>query len=698
MCSVVGCDSGRRSAERFKIPEDPERRLEWVQFLFEVNGQQLKEAHWTDITICGEHFTKDCFVNPTPATGTVQLKCSAVPSLNIKTEPDEPEPDQPVQSLQCVEPVESKDAACQCDDLLIYYSTTSLSGKSIHTLTESLFSVSDSSDVSNAISLGSDLKKEKDGHILMKGKYVVNENCLLQLFRHKCPTCDVKLLAEKITCGMLIILNQQCPQCDYRYQWKSQVNANIPAAVEKHLKRGTGVTSETQQETAAEDDPSSRFSSEIISLSDEESDPSEEGEEDDKGGASSDGEWNLTEEILLAEELTKESEDESEGEGEEEEDFDSQSGLKISELCTDCGSFYTLKPHTCEYKVKPFSCSICGKRCVTEISLKIHSRIHDETYEHPCKYCYVTFKTRVDKLKHEQTHQDSPSPYKCPDCPKMFSSIKERNVHLSRHRTPDGVKCGVCGIEFSDLHHLRRHSVVHTGLKPYKCSVCQRSFNQSSNLKSHMRMHTGERPFQCQHCDKCFNHNVSLKSHVQRYHTENVGLDRNKGKRQKLECDSGVAKGNGNKEDSDYEFDSDEEEQSTEEAEQKKSKKRRTGRPRGRPKRNAAGDDVLSGGKNGSNNKTTKPKVQKSKKTVSSDEESENEQTDSDASFDTAEEVEETGGGTLKKSKGGSRGQKNDSDIDFDPDKETKKRKNSSQSSGRSSGKLRGRAKKNLEV
>lgn len=158
---------------------------------------------------------------------------------------------------------------------------------------------------------------------------------------------------------------------------------------------------------------------------------------------------------------------------------------------------------------------MCGTRWVSEISLKNHRKTHHKTYEHPCKYCYAAFRRKGDKLKHEQTHQGSENPYKCPDCPKMFASSKERVAHLSQHRIPKAIPCGVCGMKFRDLHHLRRHSVVHTGLKPYKCTVCQWGFNQASNLKSHMRVHTGEKPFQCQHGYKCFNHNVSLKNHVQ---------------------------------------------------------------------------------------------------------------------------------------------------------------------------------------
>lgn len=86
MCSVVRCKSWRRTAQCFILPEDPEKRLQWVQFLFEVNGQRLRESLWTDIRVCSEHFTRDCFV--TPAADSAQLKYDAVPTV---FKPDEPE-------------------------------------------------------------------------------------------------------------------------------------------------------------------------------------------------------------------------------------------------------------------------------------------------------------------------------------------------------------------------------------------------------------------------------------------------------------------------------------------------------------------------------------------------------------------------------------------------------------------------------
>ncbi|XP_075954713.1 uncharacterized protein LOC142956841 isoform X1 [Anarhichas minor] len=858
MCSVLGCDSGRRGAQRFKLPQDPERRLEWVQFILEVNGQRLKESSWTDITVCNEHFTDDCFEHVTPVTGVlwVRLKPDAVPSVCVKSEPGEhlesPQSVEPVetteaasqcddlnsptssensrhtlrglnasdavmfgsdqvqqntmhidlnkekaallqikgkhvvnesclfqlfrrtcpscgcklqmekvtcgllmilnqQCLQCdyrnqwksqvdasvptaedqhlteveevtpesqQEPLETTDSAHQCDDL---NSPTSSEKSDIHTLTgpqaspvSSVVSVPNSPDASDAVMFGSDqvqqntmhidLNKEKAALLQIKGKHVVNESCLFQLFRRTCPSCGCKLQMEKVTCGLLMILNQQCLQCDYRHQWKSQVDASVPTAEDQHLTEVEEVTPESQQEVSTGDNPSSSAFSEIVTFSDEESDPSDEGEEGDDGAVSSDGEWNPTEDFLLAEELTKESDEETEDEGEEEDDFDSPGGLKINELCTECGSFFTiLKRHTCEHKIKPFSCNICGKRCVTETSLKNHSRIHDETYDHPCKYCYVTFKTRVDKLKHEQTHQDNRDPYKCPDCPETFTTNKKRRIHLANHRTPKEYKCGVCGIEFKDVHHLRRHSVVHTGLKPYQCSVCQRGFNQTSHLKSHMRLHTGERPYKCPYCDKSYNHNVSLKSHVQRCHSSGSGRKRRKGEMEERASD---AEDSGNKKGTDCERDCAEEGRDAEEEAQKertdvrKSRKRNTGRPRGRPKRNAAVSLAPAGPKKGkrSNAKTAKSKA---RKTGSSDEESEDEQSESDTSFESAEEEEEEEEEeekeTVRKSTARSRGRpKDDSDTDFDPEEEEAKKKRDS--SAKSSVKRRGRPAKTRVV
>lgn len=73
----------------------------------------------------------------------------------------------------------------------------------------------------------------------------MNENCLLKLFGHKCPSCEGKLQMVKVTCGELIILNQRCLKCNYKNQLKSKASASVPVAEDGGL-TGETKTPETQ--------------------------------------------------------------------------------------------------------------------------------------------------------------------------------------------------------------------------------------------------------------------------------------------------------------------------------------------------------------------------------------------------------------------------------------------------------------------
>ncbi|XP_069013418.1 uncharacterized protein [Embiotoca jacksoni] len=679
MCSVVGCDSWRRSVQRFKLPDDPDRRLHWVQFLFEVNGQRLKESSWTDITICSEHFTPDSFLNPTP-TGTFQLKPDAVPPLSIKSEPDEPEPKQ-----EPPEPIE-------CDQLRAGESPTSSTVKADP---ESPVP-SDASDYGQVLQkiVNLDTIRQKAELLQMKGKYVVSEKRLLELFGCKCPFCGSKANVEKVIQGVLIILNKHCQQCDYRYEWKSQLNAHVPGAEDQHQTGGKEVASET---LSTSDTHSSIMGiPEIVASIDEESDPMDESEEEssDPGDMDSDEEWEPVKKVLPGGVLHGEL-DEEEEEDDDDNDDDDDENYKHSQLCADCGTFFTKRwPHTCEHKIKPYSCNICGKRCVSELALNSHGRIHNESYEHRCKYCYATFKTKVDKITHEQTHLIEETPYECPDCSQTFASNKERAIHLEDHRGPKQLKCHICGIEFNRAPYLQRHLAVHTGEKPFKCLVCQRGFSQAGHLKSHMRLHTGERPYKCHDCNKCFNHNVSLKSHAQRYHSSSSGPEEKKEKINEKQSDSRDAQGGGNKKDADSGLDNAEEEQDTEDDVQKEvirrpKNKRSTGRPIGRPKKGSA-DNLVQAEEvqgQGSNTVRAKVKAQRLKRTHCSDEESEDEPTKSDISFDSTKKEEERG----------EKETNSDSESDVDP-AERKRNRYNSQSISKSSRKHPGRPRKNQVV
>ncbi|XP_037315283.2 uncharacterized protein LOC119209807 isoform X1 [Pungitius pungitius] len=685
MCSVFGCDSGPRGAPRFKLPEDPEMRLLWVQFLAAVNKQRFKEASWTDITICSEHFREDCFDHRT-ATQPGVMNPSAVPSRCLRSGDTETDP----QSPACAEPEETTEVACLRDQLKTCDGPTAFSEESMaFQISPTPRGVSCSNTSASPSSqmqpehMDFDLIREKAALLQMKGKYVVNEARLLQLFCHTCPSCGSQVKMEKVTCGLLIVLNQRCLQCDYRSQWRSQVNASVPAAEDQHLPEATPALLQINAVPSGVTWPH-----EVVAV-DEQSEPvdesSDQGDEDWKPVNGSAHARGL---VTKPEEQPEDGdEDEEDDDNDEEDEDDEEYGdypplpVKHSRLCTDCGVLYNKRrPHTCEHKVKPYPCNICGKRCVSGKALITHSRIHDENYEYQCKYCQLTFKTKVDKITHEHVHVIQGKPYKCPDCPETFATNKERRIHLEDHRGPQRLRCHICGLDFLWPLSLQRHLSVHTGERPFECSVCQRGFKQAGHLKSHMRLHTGERPFKCPHCEKCFNHNVSLKSHVQRYHPPGSGRLQTKGKGNQRESDTSDARDNGNKRGAESGPDNGEDEQDTEEEAHRemtgRPKKKSTGRPIGRPKRHESGD-LVEGRR--SSSKSGKRQAQESKRTRCRDEESESKPTDSGTSCDSAageeeEEEKEESSKAAMKNTAKSKGRPNKSEIDCDFDKRKKKR------------------------
>ncbi|XP_063062176.1 zinc finger protein 112-like isoform X2 [Engraulis encrasicolus] len=79
---------------------------------------------------------------------------------------------------------------------------------------------------------------------------------------------------------------------------------------------------------------------------------------------------------------------------------------------------------------KRFTCGLCGKRLLSEQTLKSHQKIHTGYAPH---------------------------------------------------------QCNQCGKRFSRLENLKVHQNIHTGLKPYTCKFCFKKFNAPSNFNRHKR-------------------------------------------------------------------------------------------------------------------------------------------------------------------------------------------------------------------
>ncbi|XP_070814149.1 zinc finger protein OZF-like [Chaetodon trifascialis] len=163
--------------------------------------------------------------------------------------------------------------------------------------------------------------------------------------------------------------------------------------------------------------------------------------------------------------------------------------------------------------VKPFGCSVCGKRYHVKDSLMAHMRLHSEGKCFSCSVCKKTFQWRRDVVMHMRIHTGE-KPFSCSICAKRFAQNRHLRDHVRIHTGEKPFDCSVCGKTFSQSSNLTAHFRVHTGEKPFTCSVCKASFSRRSTLSTHIRMHTGEKPFSCSICGKTFTRNTHMRRHL----------------------------------------------------------------------------------------------------------------------------------------------------------------------------------------
>ncbi|XP_015228044.1 PREDICTED: uncharacterized protein LOC107083375 isoform X1 [Cyprinodon variegatus] len=239
-CSVVRCHSWRRGAQCFSLPADPDKRLEWVQFLFLVNGQRITESSWVDIRVCAEHFTPSCFLQVNPATSIALLNTDAVPSvyrpadLEVKQETIEP-----IDADFKLEQSIPHDSPTPGSSAWVKDETSTLSAPGSPALSK----VSESSESGYCKMLQEIMEKVNLLH--KTKKYIVSEKQLLQLFSAECPLCQSKVKTEKFVHGALLVLNQQCLQCSYSKQWKNLSEKSVSAFLDDHQTECLEISLET---------------------------------------------------------------------------------------------------------------------------------------------------------------------------------------------------------------------------------------------------------------------------------------------------------------------------------------------------------------------------------------------------------------------------------------------------------------------
>ncbi|XP_077323383.1 uncharacterized protein LOC143957110 isoform X2 [Lithobates pipiens] len=168
-------------------------------------------------------------------------------------------------------------------------------------------------------------------------------------------------------------------------------------------------------------------------------------------------------------------------------------------------------------RMKPFSCSECGKSYNSKASLIRHQRVDTGEKPHTCSECGKSFCLRTILIKHQKTHSGE-KPFSCPECGRCF---RQKSAAVMHQRTHTGVKpfsCSECGKCFATKRALIKHQPVHTGEKPFSCPECGKCFPHKMSLTIHQRCHTGEKPFPCTECGRCFATTQNRSAH-QRTHT-----------------------------------------------------------------------------------------------------------------------------------------------------------------------------------
>ncbi|KAK2581642.1 hypothetical protein KPH14_002142 [Odynerus spinipes] len=166
-------------------------------------------------------------------------------------------------------------------------------------------------------------------------------------------------------------------------------------------------------------------------------------------------------------------------------------------------------------KEKPFRCTDCGKEFSQLRNYKYHRSVHEGTREFAasCPECGKYFNDRGYLSSHMKIHRNRKE-YACQVCGKSFNQRVAYNMHAKIHTGLKPHSCEQCGKAFSRKMLLKQHLRTHSGERPYRCHICQKAFADRSNMTLHTKLHSGLKPYQCTLCSKAFTKKHHLKTHL----------------------------------------------------------------------------------------------------------------------------------------------------------------------------------------
>lgn len=209
-------------------------------------------------------------------------------------------------------------------------------------------------------------------------------------------------------------------------------------------------------------------------------------------------------------------------------------------------TFNALLQHMNEH-YQNFVCDICGAGFANEISLPVHSEMHD-TGRFKCIYCPDIFKFERNRANHELKLHNNAKERTCKDCNKVFGTRYKKRIHnMKVHGVKakvTSVPCCACGKQYNSSWELNKHirsehllernhkcelcdkafllkcglqklMLVHSDSdSDFACGDCDKRFETKCAMEVHRRSHTNEKPFKCGICGQGFTREVGLKRHM----------------------------------------------------------------------------------------------------------------------------------------------------------------------------------------
>ncbi|XP_077076473.1 uncharacterized protein LOC143729210 isoform X1 [Siphateles boraxobius] len=265
-CSVAGCNS---TAGLHGFPADLGIRRQWFYALGLEDREFPPRAG-----VCNRHFTRDCFANAMEVemgfSSQLALKSDAVPnaarpawippsqrrlvaSRSVRFADVACQTDQPITRLCGTQlsmkthtpPFRSTGGSVSCTDVGVDTSAVRASGPSRKRPRLDLEQEEDEDGSSMIIedphdvtydplhsltsTQSTDVTTEPSSPIHKISKYIVFENCLLELFE-ECPRCRRASSPKTRTMGMFLRVEQNCTHCGFSRTWNSQpIIGSIPA-------------------------------------------------------------------------------------------------------------------------------------------------------------------------------------------------------------------------------------------------------------------------------------------------------------------------------------------------------------------------------------------------------------------------------------------------------------------------------------